>query len=80
MKTEPATRTGWPVWKLAVLFYPFSILAVWINLFFLGLIGTWVGLAAISPVTALIVSVFLGIPATWGFGIWVRRLMDQAEE
>ncbi|MDF0602863.1 hypothetical protein P1J78_19145 [Psychromarinibacter sp. C21-152] len=74
------TGTGrWPVRKLAVLMYPFAMPAVAINLFMLGLTGQWVGLPALAPVTALVVSVPLGVPAAWLAGRWCRSLMDQAD-
>ena len=69
----------WPVWKLAVLFYPFVAAAVAINLFLLGLIFHVTGYQAISPISALIWSVPLGVPATWLTGRWVRGLMDEAD-
>ena len=69
----------WPVWKLALLFYPFVAATVAINLFLLGLIMHLVGLPEISPIAALIWSVPLGIPATWLTGRWVRHLMDEAD-
>lgn len=37
-------QNRWPVWKLAILLYPFAAGAVAINLFMLGLIGPWLGL------------------------------------
>lgn len=71
----------WPVWKLALLLYPFAFLTVAINLFFVGLIAQsagWPGLT-LAPVPALLWSVPLGIPAAWAAGRWVRRLMDEAD-
>nr|WP_092370322.1 hypothetical protein [Cribrihabitans marinus] len=75
----PATEGRWPVWKLAALFYPFAAAAVAINLFLAGLILHGIGGPAIPPVTALIWSLPLGVPATWACGRWVRGLMDRAE-
>jgi len=71
--------TRWPVWKLALLLYPFATAAVAINLFMLGLIGKMADIGTLSPVAALVWSVPLGIPATWLAGRWVRRLMDEAD-
>lgn len=50
-----------------------------INLFLLGLLGMAVGLPTIPPVTALWLSLPLGLPATWAAARWVRRLIDEAE-
>lgn len=69
----------WPVWKLAVLLYVFAAGAVAINLFMLGLLGQFVGLPALSPISTVIVSIPLGIPAAWASGWWVRGLLDQGE-
>lgn len=68
----------WPVWKLAIVLYPFAATAVAINLFMLALIGLAVGLPNLSPKAALIGAVVLGIPATWLAGRWVRGLLDEA--
>ena len=70
----------WPVWKLALLLYPFVAAAVAINLFLLSLLGQFVGLPVMSPVTAMIASTGLGLPATWLSGKWVRKLIDEAED
>ena len=69
----------WSVRKLAVVFYPFSAAAVAINLFLLGLMWQAIGLPAIPPITAVILSIPLGIPATWLAGRWIRGLMDEAD-
>lgn len=70
----------WPVWKLAILLYVFAATAVAINLFMLGLLGQAVGLPALSPLTALMLSGPLGIPAAWAAGRWARHLLDEAAE
>lgn len=72
--TDPPSRR-----KLAVLLYPFCAAAVAINLFMAGLMGQWVGLPDISPLWAMVVSVPLGVPATWLAARWVRGLIDEAE-
>ncbi|MTH61707.1 hypothetical protein [Paracoccus litorisediminis] len=69
---------GWLVWKLALLLYVFAAGAVAINLFLLGLLLQSIGLSAISPVTAVLAALPLGIPAAWAAGRWVRRLLDEA--
>ena len=79
-RTEPATEEPgrWPVWKLAILLYPFAGTAVWINLFMLSLLTSWLGLAVLSPQMAALLALPLGLPATWASGRWIRSLMDQA--
>ncbi|AEI95084.1 hypothetical protein ROBYS_17510 [Roseobacter sp. OBYS 0001] len=70
----------WPVWKLALLMYPFAAGAVAINLFMLSLMAPVVGLDTLNPLTALKLSVVLGVPAAWAAGRWARHLMDEADE
>lgn len=75
---RPAAEGGrWPVWRLALLLYVFAATAVAINLFMLGLLATWVGLPALSPMRVLALSVPLGVPAAWASGVWVRGLLDE---
>ena len=68
----------WPVWKLGLLLYPFATAAVAVNLFMLGLLGNWIGLGTLSPMSAVWLSLPLGIPATWASALWVQRLLVQA--
>ncbi|WP_299983783.1 hypothetical protein [uncultured Ruegeria sp.] len=77
-RKAPATEGKWPVWKLAILLYPATALTVAINLFLAGLIAHSAGFGIIEPVTALVWSIPLGIPATWLAGRWVRGLMDES--
>lgn len=69
----------WPVWKLALLLYPFAAGAVAVNLFMLSLMAPLVGLAPLAPLTAVKWSIGLGIPAAWASGRWARHLMDHAD-
>lgn len=78
LKTAPATSRH-SLWKLGLILWPFATSAVAINLFLLGLLGQAIGLAALSPMAALWLSLPLGLPATWAAARWVRRLLDQAE-
>lgn len=71
-------KDGWPVWKLSLLLYVFAAAAVAINLFMLGLLLQAVGFTALSPAQSLVISVFLGVPAAWAAGRWVRHLLDEA--
>lgn len=78
--TELQQNDGrWPVWKLAAMMYPFAAGTVAINLYFVGLISHVSGYAAMEPVTALLWSIPLGVPAGWLFGRWARKLMDEAD-
>ncbi len=69
-----------PLWKLGLLLSPFTTAALAVNLFMLSLAWQRIGLAALSPVNALLVSLPLGIPVTWAAAKWVRRLMQEADK
>lgn len=75
------TERRWTIWKLAVLLYPFATPAVAINLFLLGLIAHSAGWPqfGMSPNAAILLSLPLGVPASWAAGRWVRSLMDAAD-
>ncbi|EEW26936.1 hypothetical protein [Rhodobacter ferrooxidans] len=74
--TDPAPR---PLWRLALLLYPFASAAVAINLFLLGLLGLSLGLPTFSPWQAVLWALPLGLPATWAAARWVRALITRAE-
>jgi len=68
-----------PDLRLYLLLYPFTALAVAINLFMLGLMGQAIGLPVITPVAALALCVPLGVPVNVWVTRWVRGLIDEAE-
>ena len=74
--TPPA---GWPVWKIALVLYPFGAGAAAINLFFAGLIAPWFGLPVLPPVPALVGGCALGFPVTWYFARHIKSLMIRAD-
>ena len=65
--------------RLRLWIWPFATTALAINLFLLGLMGTWVGLPALPPVMALWISLPLGLPATWAAARWIGGLIAEAE-
>lgn len=65
--------------RLFMLLYPFTSLAVAINLFMLALMGQAVGLPALSPVAALVLCWPLGVPVNWLVTRWVQGLIAEAE-
>lgn len=77
--TDPKPVSGLPFGKLYALLFVFTAGAVAINLFMLGLMSQAVGFSALSPVTALILSVPLALPVNWIVTRWVRGLMDEAD-
>ncbi|WBU62785.1 hypothetical protein [Paracoccus aerodenitrificans] len=77
-RPHPDHDAPWPLWKLGLLLYPFVLLAVWINLFMLALIGTWLGLGSLSPVSALLAALVIALPADYAAALWLRSLLDRA--
>ncbi len=65
--------------RLWLILWPFATTATAINLFLLGLMGTWLGLPALSPVAALWLSLPLGLPATFAARRWIGGLIAEAE-
>ncbi len=78
---SPATDTPppWPLWKIALVLYPFAAGAGAINVFFLGLLGQAISLTALPPLGAVLIGLLLGLPLTWIAALWVQRLIAQAE-
>jgi hypothetical protein len=79
MKDAPTGDGRWPVWRLALLLYPFAAAAVAINGFMLALMGRALGLPSLSPAAALVVGGILGVPAACWAGHRLRALMDEAD-
>lgn len=72
------SRAGPPA-GLYWLLYPFTALAVAINLFMLGLLGQSVGLSSIPPVPSLLAALPLGLVVNGWVTRWVRGMIDEAE-
>lgn len=79
MAVDPRTSIRWSRKKLAVVLFPFVAAAVAVNLFLASLLGTFLGAPVLSPVTCLLLSLPLGVPATWAAARWVDHLLDEAE-
>lgn len=69
----------WPVWKLAIVLYPFAAGAMAVNLFMASLIGPAIGLTSLSPNSSIIGGLIFGVPAAWAAGRWTRHMMDEAD-
>lgn len=65
--------------RLWLILWPFATTATAINLFLLGLMITWLGLPALSPVASLWLSLPLGLPATFAARHWIAGLIAEAE-
>lgn len=79
--TDPNPKdagTRWPLWRLGLLLYPFTVMAVWINLFMAGLLATWLDLPNLSPPAALLAALLVALPADYAAARWLRRLLDRA--
>lgn len=72
-------KSGWSVRRLTLALYPFGAGAMAVNLFFLSLILSWVGLPVLTPVQSVLGGSVLGVPASWAFACHLRRLMDQVD-
>ncbi len=72
-------QAGWGIGKITLLLYPFGAGAVAINLFFAGLILSWVDLPVLTPGWSVVGGCVLGIPMTWLFARHIRGLMDRAD-
>lgn len=64
---------------LTLWLWPLGWGAVAINLFFLSLIGSWVGLAVLPPLWAAILAVPLGLLFSWGFARHFRALIRRVD-
>ncbi len=73
------TPRPWPVWKIALVLYPFAAGAGAVNLFFLGLLGQALSLTALAPVAAVLAGLALGVPLAWIAARWIRRLIAETE-
>jgi hypothetical protein len=70
--------TGWGVWKITAVLYPFGAGAAGVNLFFASLIFSWAGGPVLLPTYAILGGLVLGLPLTWQFAKHIRNLMNEA--
>lgn len=77
MAGQPPLR---PHWRLVAAVYPFAAGAAAVNLFFLSLVLSWVGLPVLSPGLSVLGGLALGLPAAWAFARHLRRLIARAGE
>ena len=75
---SPPADAPWPLWRLGLLLYPGAVLAVWLNLFMLGLMATWAGWPNLSPRTAFLAAFAVALPVDYLAARWLRRLLDRA--
>ena len=68
-----------PGWRLIAAVYPFAAGAAAVNVFFLSLILSWIGLPVLSPGWSVAGGLVLGLPAARAFAGHIRRLMAEAE-
>jgi len=67
------------VLKLTAALYPLGLGAAAINLFFLSLIGSWVGAPILDPVQSALGGAVLGLPMALAFARHFDQLMTRAE-
>ncbi|SLN65222.1 hypothetical protein ROA7450_03447 [Roseovarius albus] len=70
---------GWSTRKITAVLYPFGAGAMALNVYFSSLILSWLGLPAITPVTAIFIALPLGLPATWLFALHIKRLIKSSQ-
>lgn len=73
---SPPLKRGW---RLLAAVFPFAAGAAAVNLFFLSLILSWVGLPVLTPGWSVAGGLVLGLPAAWAFAGHIRRLMAEAD-
>lgn len=76
MAGQPPLKPGW---RLVAAVYPFAAGAAAVNLFFLSLVLSWVGMPVLAPGLAALGGLVLGLPAAWAFARHIRRLIARAE-
>lgn len=79
MAGDSETPGRWPASRLALVVYPFAAAAAAVNIFFIGLIVTWLGVPNFSPLVSVGSGLVLGVPFAWVLGRYFRRLIDEAE-
>lgn len=77
MAGQPALRPGW---RLVAAVYPFAAGAAAVNLFFLSLVLSWVGLPVLTPNLSVVGGLVIGLPAAWAFARHIRRLIAKADQ
>ncbi len=50
-----------------------------LNVFFLSLVLSWVGVPVLSPNLAVVGGLVLGLQVTWAFARHIRRLIARAD-
>lgn len=70
---------GWSTRSLTFALYPFGAGAAAVNIFFASLIGSWLGLPVLSPVTSLLGGAVFGLPLTLLFVNHIRKLIEKAK-
>lgn len=70
----------WGLGRITLILYPFGAGAMAVNVFFVSLLGNWVGLPVLSTSASIMIGAVIAVPLTWLFARHIRRLMDQAAE
>ncbi|MBK0326221.1 NnrT protein [Rhodobacteraceae bacterium F11138] len=71
---------GWSTLRITLVLYPFGAGAMGVNVFFAGLIFSWLGAPVLPTLWSFALGCVIGIPATWAFARHIRRLMAEAED
>lgn len=73
------TESGWGVGKITLFLYPLGAGTAAINLYFAGLLLSWLDMAVPSPGWAIFLGCILGVPLTWLFARHIKNLMNRAD-
>lgn len=73
------TRERRKLIALTLWLWPLGWGAVAINLFFLSLIGSWLGMPVLPPVWAALLGIPLGLPFSFGFARYFRHLVRDVD-
>ena len=80
MVGKKTLNSGWSVWRIMLVLFPFGFGAMALNVFFASLIGSWIGWPVLGLWPSLIIGAVLGFPATFWFARHIKFLMRKADE
>ena len=70
---------SWSVPRITLLLYPFGAGAMAVNVFFVSLLGSWIGLPVLGTAVSICIGGVVAVPLTWLFARHIRSLMDEAD-
>jgi hypothetical protein len=80
MAGQSPLNSGWGVWRITLVLFPFGFGAMALNVFFASLIGSWIGWPVLGLWPCLVIGAVLGFPATYWFACHIKHLMRKADQ